>query len=186
MISIAPTGMGKTTRYAPVAVFLHWALTILFFGMIGLGWYMMSIEDEPGSNRYFDLHKSIGILVAGLVLWRAAWRFGHQPAALPVNVPPRLASAARASHGLLYVAMVLMPLAGIVGAMFSENGITFFGWTMPRVFAPNQDTAEIFFHAHSVIAWVLVGLIALHVLAALKHLVIDKDDVFQRMWFRQR
>ncbi|NYT61041.1 hypothetical protein H0A66_01690 [Alcaligenaceae bacterium] len=39
-----------------------------------------------------------------------------------------------------------------------------------------------FFSAHVAISWLLVGLICIHILAALKHLLIDKDGVFQRMW----
>ena len=34
---------------------------------------------------------------------------------------------------------------------------------------------------HSVTTWILVGLISLHALAGLKHLLIDRDGVFQRM-----
>lgn len=183
MPSSSPVAMGKTSHYAPIAVFLHWALAILTFGMVGLGWYMMSIEDVPGSGWYFDLHKSIGIIIAVLVLLRGVWRLGHKPEALPASVPSWQATASRAIHWLLYVAMVAMPLAGAIGAMLSKSGIAFFGLTMPRLFAPNHDFAELFFTAHSIIAWVMVGLISAHVLAAIKHLVIDKDGVFQRMWF---
>lgn len=183
MLSSPPVSTVNTGRYAPIAIFLHWALAVLIIGMIGLGWYMMSIEDTPGSSWYFDLHKSIGLITAGLILVRAAWRIGHKPEALPASVPRRQATASRAIHWLLYVAMAAMPLVGIIGAMFSKSGIALFGLTMPRLFAPNHDVAEIFFTAHSIIAWVMVGLISAHVLAAIKHLVMDKDGVFQRMWF---
>ena len=183
MSSIYSATMGKTSPYAPIAVFLHWVLAFLFFVLIGLGWYMMSIEDEPGSGWYFDLHKSVGTVAAMLILVRAAWRLANTPDALPFNVPLWQAAGSRAIHWLLYVAMVAMPLAGIAGAMLSKSGVNFFGWTIPRLFAPNHDLAEVFFGAHSIIAWAFVGLISIHVLAALKHLVIDKDGVFQRMWF---
>ena len=183
MTSNYSASMGKTTSYAPIAVFLHWVLAILFVALIGLGWYMMSIEDEPGSGWYFDLHKSLGIVAAVLVLVRAGWRLSHTPDALPFHVPRWQAAGSRAIHWLLYVAMVAMPLAGMAGALLSKSGVVFFGWTMPRLFAPNHDLAEVFFGAHSLIAWVLVGLISIHILAAVKHLVIDKDGVFQRMWF---
>jgi cytochrome b561 len=186
MTSNYSAAMGKTSPYAPIAVFLHWVLAILFFAMIGLGWYMMSIEDEPGSGWYFDLHKSLGIVAAVLILVRAAWRLANTPDALPFNVARWQAAGSRAIHRLLYVAMVAMPLVGIAGAMLSKSGVIFFGSTMPRLFTPNHDLAEIFFTAHSIVAWALVGLISIHVLAALKHLVIDKDGVFQRMWFGNR
>jgi cytochrome b561 len=185
--SSAPTSLfttsGETKPYAPVAVLLHWALALLIISMVGLGWYMMSIEEDPGSVWYFNLHKSIGLLIAGLVALRLVWRLGHAPSRLPASVTPWQASASSVGHKLLYGAMVAMPLFGIVGSMLSKKGLIFFGTPLPRVFEPNHDLAEIFFGAHSVTTWILVALICLHVLAALKHLLVDKDGVFQRMWF---
>jgi cytochrome b561 len=169
-------------RYTPLAIFLHWLLAVLIVAMIGVGWYMMSIEDEPGSDWYFNLHKSVGIVVAVLIVLRLAWRLGHRPHALPSSVARWQATASRATHWLLYLAMLAMPIAGFIGALLSKSGIVFFGWQVPRLMAENHDLSEIFFDAHSVIAWILVALIVLHVLAGLKHLVYDKDGVFQRMW----
>jgi cytochrome b561 len=177
------TTSGGTKPYAPIAVMLHWALALLIIGMVGLGWYMMSIEDDPGSVWFFNLHKSTGLLIAGLVLLRLVWRLGHPPRRLPASVTPWQASASSVSHKLLYCAMVAMPLLGMVGSALSKKGLIFFGTPLPRVFEANHDLADIFFEAHSVTTWILVALVSLHVLAALKHLLIDKDGVFQRMWF---
>lgn len=90
--------------------------------------------------------------------------------------------ASRISHGSLYAAMLAMPLAGLAGSMFSTSGAVFFGVTIPRIVAPDKSISELLYSAHSAIAWILVALIALHVLAALKHLFVNKDQVFQRMW----
>lgn len=171
------------TAYALLAKLLHWTLAILLVGMVALGWYMTAIEDDPGSFWFFNLHKSIGLLIAALVLLRLVWRLGHRPADLPASVPPWQARASRATHRLLYAAMVAMPAFGIIGSLLSKNGIVFFGATLPRVFTANHDLAEIFYGAHSITAWLLVGLVALHVSAGLKHLLVNRDGVFQRMWF---
>ena len=170
-------------NYTPLAILLHWTLAVLIIGMVALGWYMMDIEDDPGSAWYFNLHKSIGLVIAALVLLRLLWRLGHRPPALPASLPPWQAAASRAIHWLLYGAMAAMPLFGIIGALLSKKGIEFFGTPLPRVFEPNHDLAEVFFDAHGVTTWILLALVALHVLAGLKHLLIDKDGVFQRMWF---
>ena len=173
----------KPFRHTPTAVALHWLLAILLISMIGLGWYMMSIEDEPGSEWLFSLHKSVGIVILPLVAWRAIWRLWHPPAPLPVSVPAWQTTASRVSHRLLYAAMIAMPLLGLMGSALSKSGIAFFGLSIPRAVAPNHDLAEALFTAHSVVAWALVALIAVHVIAAFKHLIVDRDGVFQRMWF---
>ena len=175
-----------TPVYAPLAILLHWILAVLIISMIALGWFMTAIEDDPGSAWYFRLHKSIGLIIAGLVLLRLVWRLGHRPAPLPASIAPWQVSASKAGHGLLYAAMVAVPFFGIVGSMLSEKDFLFFGIPLPHVFQANHDLAEIFFEAHSVTTWILVGLISLHALAGLKHLVIDKDGVFQRMWFSRQ
>ncbi|NDP64550.1 MAG: cytochrome b [Polaromonas sp.] len=165
---------------------LHWTLAVLIVGMVALGWYMMEIEDDPGSAWFFNLHKSIGLLIAGLVLLRLVWRLGHPPAPLPSSLPSWQVNLSRATHWLLYAAMIAMPTFGIIGALLSKKGIVFFGTTLPRVFEANHDLAETFFDAHSFTTWILVVMVSLHVLAGLKHLLIDKDGVFQRMWFVRR
>lgn len=177
-----PDEAERSARYAAPAIFLHWVLAVFIFNMLGLGWYMMSIEDDPGSDWYFNLHKSVGVFVAFLIVVRIIWRVGHTPRTLPLSVQPWQVVIARTMHFLLYLVMIVIPVTGICGALLSKRGITFFGQVLPRLVKANHDLSEIFFDIHSFAAWVLVGLITVHILAGLKHLLIDRDGVFQRMW----
>lgn len=170
-------------HYAPPAVALHWLLAFLIAALVGLGWYMLSIEDRPDSGWYFNLHKSFGLLVFALVLLRILWRFNHKPAELPARLPQWQARFASLTHWLLYACMIVMPVTGFIGASFSKSGVAFFGMKLPVWAAPDHGVAEQFFSIHSIVAWVLVALVALHALAGFKHLLINKDGVFQRMWF---
>jgi cytochrome b561 len=151
--------------------------------MAGVGWYMTSIEDDPGADIWFHLHKSTGLVVLALVLVRLGWRLRHRPAALPATVPRWQVLAASTVHRLLYACMVLMPVTGFLGASHTKSGAVFFGLRLPRWRVPDRDIAEWFFGLHGAIVWVLAALVALHTLAALKHLLVDRDRVFQRMWF---
>jgi cytochrome b561 len=162
---------------------LHWVLAILLIGMVSLGWFMMSIEDQPGSGWYFNLHKSLGLIAATLILLRILWRLTHKIAPLPGSIPKWQAKLARSIHFFLYCCMVAMPLTGFIGASYGGHGVAFFGWKLPDWASKNHDIAKQLFEIHGIIAWVLVVLIAFHVLAAFKHLIINKDGVFQRMWF---
>lgn len=173
-------------RYSSTAIILHWTLALWLTAMAGLGWYMMSIEDEPGSGWFFALHKSFGILALLLVAVRVVWRLTHRPPALPLGDGGgrwgnRLAHATQA---WLYGLMALLPLTGYLGASYSKSGVQLFGLPLPQWAVPEHDTAEQFFEIHSVLVWVLVALVALHVLGALKHLLLDKNGVFARMWFK--
>lgn len=170
-------------RYSTPAVLLHWLLALLIVFMAGLGWWMMTVEHEPGGRAWIDLHQSIGLVVASLILLRVLWRFGHRPEPLPAGVPGWQAKLAHLVQWLLYVAMLLVPAAGIIGSLYSRAGLHFFGPSTHAGLTPVRDTAEQFFEIHEALVWVMVVLVVLHVLAGLKHLLVDRDGVFQRMWF---
>lgn len=170
-------------QYDIISRLLHWTIALLLTALVALGWYMMSIEHQPGSSLYFNLHKSFGLIAATLILFRIIWRLTHKPAPLPYSTPRWQAKMSRLIHFLLYICMIAMPLTGFVGASYSKKGVTFFGWQLPDWVSKSPDMTEQFFDVHGALAWVLVVLVVLHILAALKHLFVNKDGVFQRMWF---
>ena len=174
----------STGRYTRTAVALHWLLALMIPAQIGLGWYMLSVEKEPGSETLFALHISIGLTIAMLLLLRVAWRAAHPPAVLPASMASWEVKAARFSHLLIYLLMVLLPVTGYLGSSFSGDVVSYFGVPLPGWAAKNDPLKEQFFTVHGVVAWALVGLVAIHVLAAFKHLLKDRDGVFQRMWSR--
>jgi cytochrome b561/membrane-associated phospholipid phosphatase len=174
-------------RYSTPAVALHWILALLIAFMAGLGWYMMTIEDSPAGPWYFDLHKSVGLIVAALVVLRILWRLFHRPAPLPASLPRWQVGLSHLTQWLLYAGMVLVPLTGIVGASYSRAGLSFFGLRLPTwVETPVRATAHQLFEIHGTLVWVLVALVVLHTLGGLKHLLVDRDEVFGRMGWRRR
>jgi cytochrome b561 len=170
-------------RYSRTAVVLHWALALLITATVALGFYMMSVEDEPGSGMYFDWHKSIGLVIALLVLARVLWRLTHAPDKLPASVALWNARLASTTQVLLYLLMIALPVTGYLGASHSKAGVKFFGMATPAWAVPDHASAEQFFEIHSVLVWVLIGLVAMHVAGALMHALWYKDTVLRRMWF---
>jgi len=49
------------------------------------------------------------------------------------------------------------------------------GWDSPAL-------KDLFSALHLGTAWLLMAVLAVHIGAALKHLIVDRDGVFQRMW----
>lgn len=171
-------------RYSTPAIVLHWVLAALIVFMAALGWWMMTVEHEPGGERWIALHKSVGLLVFALVLLRLLWRVFHKPAPLPAGVPRWQQQLSHATQVLLYGVMVLLPATGIIGSLYSRLGLAFFGIALPAGVTPNRPGAKQFFGYHEILVWVLVALVVLHVLGGLKHLLLDRDEVFARMWRR--
>jgi len=88
---------------------------------------------------------------------------------------------AKLNHGLLYLLMLLMPLSGLLGSMFSKYPIQFFGTPLPKLFEQNDGLKELFKEVHETCAVIMIGLIALHIAAVIKHIVIDKNQIHRRM-----
>jgi cytochrome b561 len=171
--------------YTRTAIALHWILAILIGTMIGIGLYMTDLpKNTPARSWYFNLHKSLGLLVAAVILIRIGWRLRHAPPR-PIMTPPWQAAAAKISHLALYACMVFMPLTGYLGSAFNKYGVKFFGLPLPRWAWDDPRIRQIFVTAHEWIANLLIALIVVHIAAALYH-AARRDDVFGRMWFGAR
>lgn len=174
-------------RYHPVSIGLHWIIVVLVLAQIALGWWMIGIPKEPPGLRagWFNLHKSIGLTIGVLMLARLAWRLAHPAPPLPPAMPSWQRTAAHVNHVLLYVCLILQPLWGYLGSTFTKYPIKYFGVTLPKWGWESAALKDLFSTLHFVTACVLMAVIAVHVAAALKHLLVDRDEVFFRMWPRR-
>ena len=175
--------MVEGERYSGVAATLHWLVAVAVLAQIALGIWMIGIPKEPVGVRaaWFNLHKSIGITLAALVVVRMLWRLSHRPPPLPPSLPRWQQRTAQVNHLLLYGCLLVMPLSGFLGSVFSGFPIRFFGLTLPSLAAKNSALKDLLSTVHWFTAALLGTLIAIHVLTALKHL-IDRDGVFERIW----
>lgn len=173
-------------RYGGVAIALHWLVAALVLGQLALGWWMIDLPKSPPGLRagWFNVHKSIGLTIGLLMLGRLWWRSRHAPPPLPASLPRLQVLAARANHAALYVCLLLMPLSGYLGSVFSGYPIKYFGIVLPQWGWASPTLKEFFSGVHLATVWVLMALIALHLGAALKHLLVNRDGVFARMWPR--
>lgn len=193
-------------RYNKVSIILHLVVALFIFAMLGLGWYMSDLPKdlpktasidlfdlgiyslplaEPASPRafYFNLHKSLGVTVMALIFFRLFWRLTHIAPEFPSSMKAWEKKLAELTHKALYLMMLAVPVAGAVMAAFSKYGIVWFGVRLVEGLN-NEGLREVFKEIHEISATVLVVLVVLHVVAAVKHKVIDKDDVMQRMSLR--
>jgi cytochrome b561 len=173
-----------TDRYTNVAIALHWLLAVGILLQIWLGFSLDDVpRGTPERSAWVNFHKSTGITLAALILARLAWRIAHRPPPLPATMPAWERIAARVSHALLYVCMVGAPLAGYIASNFSRFGVKLFNLVvLPPWGTDDKAIYALFNTTHRVLAVTLAGMILLHVAAALKHALVDRDAVMRRMW----
>ena len=170
------------TRYDRFSVLLHWLMAALLLTQLALGLWMTDLpKDSSGIRAYwFNVHKSIGMLLGLLVIVRIGWVFVRTaPQAFVLTRAQQ--TLALANHRLLYLCMLLAPLSGFLGSVFSGYPIKFFGMQLPKI-AERWDSAKALMSIlHQVSVYAMLLLIAVHVLAFVHHQFILKDGLIRRM-----
>jgi cytochrome b561 len=176
--------MAKPLAYRPLARALHWMTALLVLTTIPAGIVMLQEGlDRPLQNLLFMFHKNIGVVILLLVLIRLAYRAANPPPPLPISVPDWQRRIAGLTHVLLYAALIVMAVSGYVRVV--AGGFPLEWWDalgVPRL-APRSDAVAgvaktIHWAAHSAV----IGLVVLHVGAALFHGIVKRDGVLARMW----
>ncbi len=180
-------------RYSTVAIILHWLIAALLVWVVLLGW---EASDLQGSAKVapLQLHKPLGITILLLTLFRLGWRLTHRPPAISPHLKPWERRLASVAHWGFYVILLALPLTGwaMVSAsklitVFPIDMFGLFNWPALSFLTSlpadqMKATHEALENAHHLMAKLIVyGLVPLHVLGALKHQFIDKDNEMARM-----
>jgi len=172
-------------HYTPAAKLLHW----LVAGMIVLQFVLAKMADVASGDgsavRELALlanHKSVGITILALAIVRLVWRQKNPPPPLPATMPQWQITASHLSHWSLYALLFAMPVTGWLMSSASAYSVSWFNLIqLPDLVAPNPAAKEVFEETHETLAKLLILVAAVHVGAAIKHALFNKDGVLQRM-----
>nr|WP_156414103.1 cytochrome b [Bordetella sp. N] len=170
-------------RYTRTAMALHWLVAALLVWAFVLGWIMTDIPGiTPTKLRYFSWHKWLGVTVLVLVAVRLIWRATHRPPALPAQMHGWEKIAAHAGHGLLYVLMLAIPVSGYFYTAAAGVPVVYLGlWRLPTIIAADPAVASVLKPVHIWLNYGLMAAVAAHLLAVVKHQLIDRQRLLQRM-----
>ena len=178
--------------YSAPARLLHWLTALLIPTLLVLGIWMTERSAanlwDALTNTLYAWHKLIGFLVLVLTLIRFAVKLRAQRPPYPDSVSPTIIKLAAAAHGTLYLLLLIVPLLGWAGVTAYPALITVGGYDLPALpgIPKDQALAKQLFEIHGNLALVLGALALAHIAAALHHLLIKKDSVFQRMWCKAK
>jgi cytochrome b561 len=178
-------------RYSAVAIGFHWLIAAAIVGQIGLGWYMSELPNGLRKFELFQLHKSVGLTILLLSLARLAWRLSHRPPPYAADVPGWQRTAATTVHVGFYVLMIVVPLTGWAAVSASPYNIPTLLWEVipwPHLpgladlpAAQKEGVADALGTTHEWLVRLTVLLLLLHVAAAMKHHLLDRDETLWRM-----
>jgi len=169
-------------RFDAVIIALHWTTAALILGMFASAWSIGLAANDDRARLLLTVHRSLGVMVWIVTVCRLGWRLAF--AVLPPFPPamPKLQQTlAKLSEYGLYALLLVQPLTGLAQSLARGRAFPLFGGEVPTVMARDKGLTAAFHQIHAVSAWLLLGLISLHVLAALFHSFVLRDDVLQSM-----
>ncbi|CAN7620769.1 cytochrome b [Phenylobacterium sp. LjRoot164] len=183
-------GHADEGRYSPVAIVFHWTMAGLVLIQLGLGWAMGQLPVGADKVAAHDLHYALGVLMLVLVIGRGGWRLLAPPVINDADKPGWESAFAHVAHYVFYACLFGLPISGwmMVSATAREQELHLLGLT-PWPLLPFQELAPqrrwaieaVAEWAHLGLVLSLLALIPVHVVAALKHHLIDRDDVLHGM-----
>ncbi len=186
MIQQSKLGWGLVTKT------LHWTVAALIISIMVVGIFAAkiltydNIAVRPLWGWLMNQHKALGCIVLGLVFIRAVWTLLYPRPALPASASRLHRRVAATSAVSLYSLMLAVPIAGIGMTLYAHKGFKFFGlFEFYGPIARDMAVEEKFKLAHQISAYTLLGLLAVHISAALMHHFLLRDDVLRRMWFNK-
>ncbi|WP_215397668.1 cytochrome b [Rheinheimera oceanensis] len=175
------------TQFGLISVSLHWLVALTVFGLFAVGWWMVDLSYYSQWYRTAPhWHKSVGILLGMVMLFRLFWRVISPPPG-PLTTHKRWErKTATAVQILLYLLIFILVLSGYLISTEDGRPITVFDWfDVPALGALFNKQADIAGLIHEYVAYSVIILAVLHGLAALKHHFIDKDNTLKRMFGRK-
>ena len=170
-------------RYPTFSKLLHWLVALSVLTTLPVALTMTRIADGPLKDQLFVLHKSLGILILVLMILRVVNRFIAGAPMPEPDIASWQKTVSSAVHGLLYVLLLAMPIVAWIGMSYVGMTTPFFGLfeLPPLPFTKDEHLSEQIFTVHRWVGYLLALLAAVHIGAALMHLVILRDGVAQRM-----
>ncbi len=172
--------------FGTVTIALHWTIAVLILGLILAGIVMRRIEIDPALQfSLYQWHKSFGFTALGLAAFRMLWWLVETSPAASPTLGPMEHMAARATHLSLIALALLVPLSGWAVVSVSTLAIPSFYFNLiviPHLPLPTSGASEAFWaFAHATLAYVTLGLVAIHAAAAFYHHLVRRDLVLIRM-----
>lgn len=177
----------SSSRYGSLSIGMHWLMLLLFIGVYacieGRELYPKGSDPREALKNW---HYMLGMLVFILVWVRLGARFSGPTPDIQPRPPAWQEGLAKLLHLALYALMIVMPLTGWLLLSASGKTLPFFGLQLPALMAENKELAKTIKEVHETIGTAGYYLIGLHVVAALYHHYVMRDNTLARMLPRHK
>jgi cytochrome b561 len=175
-------GISKRGVFDRATRLMHWVTAGLMLCVFVLAFSIDLATSRTIHATLLQLHRSVGLTIWVMTLFRMGWRHFAQYPDWPSDMPQAMRVAATASEYALYALLLLQPILGILQTNAHGDRVNwFFIGQMPALIEKNRPLAQQLLIAHKTVGFSLLGLIVLHVAAALFHHFWRRDDTLMAM-----
>ena len=168
-------------KYSSAAITLHWLTATLVVANLLLGLSMVPLPISPQKLEWYIVHKWIGITIFLVTSTRIAWRLIDPPPP-PGAMPDWQRRSAKAVHALLYALLLLIPLSGWLYSSATGVQVVYLGVVpLPDLVGRDRELGKVLRVIHLTLNFTMFVLVCVHIVAALKHHLVDRDTVLARM-----
>ncbi|MGA9826409.1 MAG: DUF3611 family protein, partial [Methylocystis sp.] len=151
-------------RYGLFSILIHWLLALATAGLLGLGWYLRSSPTTTDVRAVLaDMHVSLGLTTAAVLVLAILSRLLFGAPAYPAQTPRWRRLIGAWANALIYLALAAMVASGYLRQIFTAAPVLFWGTPLPSWGEPDDRLAELFANTHEIGAYVLAGLVVLHI-----------------------
>ncbi len=170
----------RTQHYHPAAKALHWLVAVLLCAVVPLGFLQKLVKEDVYAYVNF-WHLSLGFTLFLVMLARLGVRLLTKTPGSPADTPPWASRLAAWNHWLLYAALICEPILGYLTT--NAQGYPLVWFDVIPIWSPfgKSPAADTILAVHLYLAWVIVGLVLLHICGVLYHRLIRRDDSLARM-----
>ena len=179
-------------RHSILARAIHWFTALAILALAILGFWMTqraaaNLWDNL-TNTLYGWHKLIGFTVLLVTILRFCLKLNSKTPPYPNNISPFLVKVASIVHYMLYGLLFVVPMLGWAGVTAYPALIAVGGYSLPAMpgIPKSELIAKQIFQIHGLLAMTLIAVALLHIAAALNHLIIKRDGIFQRIWFDEK
>jgi cytochrome b561 len=166
----------RTTRL------MHWLTAGLMLLVFLLAFSIDLATSRYSHTAFLQLHRSVGLTVWVLTMVRLVWRYFAKYPNWPSDMSQTMRVAAMASEYALYALLLAQPILGLLQTSAHGDHVDLFLiGQLPALIEKNQPLAQQLSTVHKSVGFSLLGLIALHVSAALFHHFWRRDDTLTAM-----
>jgi cytochrome b561 len=158
---------------------LHWLSAILLFIQIPLGFYLVDLDFGEERITFENIHIILGLTIFYLVIIRLIKNIINPTPKLDVSIFKGQKFLAKMNHVLLYVTILSITISGILKKLYNGESLVII---FKKIKLNNNfELAEIFYDVHVFSNYLMITLIALHILAVIAHKLFFGDNILKKM-----